>query len=181
MPIFKPPLIAFTWTSKNRVLKLALYGLSAPTVALSDLRGFRFTTSAFTENSVNAALPCPFVRVQSVTRTTCMPSPNPDSQGINDRVETCALPWSLFPYDVSKMGSDLHWTYLIQLCCVFRVSHPLDAFFRPFPRELVSSHNRPWDSVFRGFPPPLASNALQPCLPLMPLSRTKSFDATSGI
>jgi hypothetical protein len=29
--------------------------------------------------------------------------------------------------------SDLHWSYLPQLCCTFRVSHPLGALFRSVP------------------------------------------------
>jgi hypothetical protein len=37
------------------------------------------------------------------------------------------------PTAYEETDSDLHWTYLTQLCCIFRLSQPLDALFRPYP------------------------------------------------
>ena len=43
----------------------------------------------------------------------------------------------------SHRGSDLHQSYQLWLCCVLRLSQPLDAFFRPYPSSLVSCRYRP--------------------------------------
>jgi hypothetical protein len=50
-----------------------------------------------------------------------------------------ALPWGLGALRRLRYGgSDQHRACLTRLCCVFRLSQPLDALFRPRPSGLVS-------------------------------------------
>lgn len=51
----------------------------------------------------------------------------------------------------SNRGSDLHQSYQLQLCCVLRLSQPLDASFRPYPSSLISCWYRPGFSL-QSFP-----------------------------
>ena len=48
-----------------------------------------------------------------------------------------------YPSTTSNWGSDLHRAFHARLCCVLRVSHPLDALFRPYSPGLVSCQCRP--------------------------------------
>jgi len=49
-------------------------------------------------------------------------------------------------------GSDIPRGYQTRLRCVFRVSHPLDAFFLPKPIRRISDGNAPGIQLFEGFP-----------------------------
>jgi len=48
-----------------------------------------------------------------------------------------------YPSTTSKTVSDLHQSYLLWLCCVLRLSQPLDALFHPLLSGLVSYRYRP--------------------------------------
>jgi hypothetical protein len=67
------------------------------------------------------------------------------------------------PTTYEAWRSDLRWSYRLQLCCVFRVSHPLGALFRSVPFRPCFMPVTPLGfDVYSGFPPPVAS---------LPLSR----------
>jgi hypothetical protein len=65
----------------------------------------------------------------------------------------------------SSIGSDLYRACLTRLCCTFRFSQPLGAFFHQWSFGLVSYRIHPWDFAFRGFPLSEAATALTALCP----------------
>jgi hypothetical protein len=65
----------------------------------------------------------------------------------------------------SSNGSDLYRACLTRLCCTFRFSQPLGAFFHQCSFGLVSYRIHPWDFAFRGFPLSEAATALTALCP----------------
>ena len=90
-----------------------------------------------------------FDRVQSFARAFLSRSiTSPSSRGLplaNGLVPTPSRPSHEVSYLSATLdgGSDLHWTYLVQLCCVLRLSQPLDALFRPHLFGLISCRYHP--------------------------------------
>jgi hypothetical protein len=83
-----------------------------------------------------------------------------------------ALPWSLsYLSATSEAGSDLHRAYLPRLCCVLRLSQPLDALFRPHPFDLVSCRYHPG---FRLQRIPLRDSLVRLTTPFVPLAVCRS-------
>ena len=69
------------------------------------------------------------------------------------------------PFSASRTsGSDSSRGYQTRVRCVFRVSHPLDAFFLPKPPSRISDRNAHGVPALRRFPLP----RLGPCLPAVP-------------
>ena len=62
-------------------------------------------------------------------------------------------------------SSDLHQAYLTRLCCVFRLSQPLDALFRSHSFGPISCRIRPWGWSFQRFPPLQSRHSFHCALP----------------
>jgi len=83
------------------------------------------------------------------------------------------------PYDVSNTGSDLHRAFLTRLCCVFRLSQPLDALIPPAPLRLCFMSYPSMGFGSQRFPPPSRRHDFRRALPLLSLVAPK-HDSTSG-
>jgi hypothetical protein len=69
------------------------------------------------------------------------------------------------PTAFAVTGSDITRVCLTRLGCVFRVFHPLDAFFLPKPLHRISDGNAPGIELSEGFPFHGTSLASRPALP----------------
>jgi hypothetical protein len=132
-------------------------------------------------------LSCRSPRVQSMTSVRCVPI----SIGRSHGCWTSDHP-SLglgCPSTFKVMDSDLHRVCLTRLCCVFRLSQPLDALFRPSPLRPCFMPLTPLG--FRSpeaFPPAVARLASRPLVPFMAfthgplsLSRHEHISSTSRV
>jgi len=77
------------------------------------------------------------------------------------------LSWGFPPLQRATPGSDLHRVHQTRLCCVFRLSQPLDAFFLPEPSGLVSCQWRSWGSDLQRFILPVRQVHISVTLPLL--------------
>jgi len=84
------------------------------------------------------------------------------------------------PYDVSDGGSDLRRAYLTRLCCVFRLSQPLDALIPPLSRWPCFMPYPSLGFYSQRVPPPSRRHGFHRALPLLPLATPKRC-STSGV
>jgi hypothetical protein len=84
------------------------------------------------------------------------------------------------PYDVSDAGSDRHRAYLTRLCCVFRLSQPLDALIPPASPRLCFMPYPSLGFCSQRFPPSSCRHGFRRALPLLSLATPKRR-STSGV
>jgi len=97
----------------------------------------------------------PLLRVQSMPRTvlsqTASDVPAHGCPLVDSTVAVPSRPSHGVSYlsATSDWGSDLHRAFHTRLCCVLRLSQPLDALFRPYLSDLVSCRCHPGFSLQR--------------------------------
>jgi hypothetical protein len=101
-------------------------------------------------------LSCPSAHVQRRTRDAANVS-----RGANDPRNTDDTPMGFGgPSTFSATSSDLHQAYRTWLCCVLRLSQPLDASFRSKPSRLCFAPVTPLDFDLQRFSPAVSRHGL---------------------
>jgi hypothetical protein len=114
----------------------------------------RVSRSPWTGRDANRDLypPMDFVLLQGKPGTSC-PPPDSARLRVRRRFGRPALLRFHAPTAYRATGSDQHRVCLTRLCCAFRLSQPLDAFFLPKPHGLVSCRDAHGVSPSEVFPP----------------------------
>jgi len=124
----------------------------------------------------------PLLRVQSMPRTvlsqTASDVPAHGCPLVDSTVAVPSRPSHgvSYPSAASDTGSDLHRVYLTRLCCVLRLSQPLDAFFRPYPLGFISRRCHPGFRLQRF---PLRDSLVRLATPSVPLAVSRRLLAVT--
>jgi len=86
-----------------------------------------------TRSFVVTVLSCSSPHVQSLTRSSWLVAACLSSNGLRTCLNRASYPGVSCSSTLTEADSDLHLICLTRLCCVFRLSQPLDALFRPRP------------------------------------------------
>jgi hypothetical protein len=95
----------------------------------------------------------------------------PKRASLTDAPSEVFRPFDVFPAKESHFPGASHRT---RLCCVLRVSHPLDALLPPWPVGLISSRSRPWGSPSEVLLPPPRRTPSRAPTPLLTLCDSNS-------